>query len=107
MIGEDDSDSSDDQEEGNPLSMDFDAQHHIQKQMTDQRLPDFNKNDSVQKFVTAKFMDFDWLFQDGNAKKMIDYGCFPLSTSTETADKLLLRSSVPFGLYKKIPCKNR
>ena len=72
MIGKDDQDSSDDQEEGNPLSMDFDAQHHIQKQMSDQRLPDLKDNDSQQKFVNAKFMDLDWLFQDGNAKKMIE-----------------------------------
>ena len=37
----------------------------------DQRLPELNDKDNKQKFVNAKFMDFDWLFQDDNAKKMI------------------------------------
>ena len=39
--------------------------------MIAQELPESASSEATSKFVTAKLLDFDWLFMDGNAKKLL------------------------------------
>ena len=43
----------------------------MHKQMINQQLPDNQSGEATQKFVSAKLLDFDWLFIDGNGRKFV------------------------------------